>query len=156
MPGRVDGTDTMFLIDENKIPRNLRKYIPYGRIDCDVQEEKAEQNRTRLTMGGEHINNQGDVGTPTSCLLTVKLLVNSVLSTTGAEFMTINIIFFYLNIPLARYNYLRLKLINLPEGVIGKYGLQDKATRNSFVYVEILKGMYVLPQSGLLAQELLE
>ena len=57
---------------------------------------------------------------------------------------------------MARYEYLRLKLTNLPEDVIKQYGLQDKATSDGFVYVEILKGMYGLPQAGLLVQELLE
>ena len=51
---------------------------------------------------------------------------------------------------------MRLKFTNLPEDVIGQYGLQDKATSSSFVYVEICKGMYGLPQYGFLAQELLE
>ena len=50
-----------------------------------------KKNRTRLTVGGDRINYLGDVGTPTASLLTVKLLVNSVLSTAGAEFMTIDI-----------------------------------------------------------------
>ena len=57
---------------------------------------------------------------------------------------------------MARYEYLRLKLTNLPEDVIGKYGIQDKATSEGFVYVEIHKGMYGLPQAGLLAHEFLE
>ena len=74
----------------------------------------------------------------------------------GAEFMTLEIKNFYLNTPLGRYEYLRLKLTNLPEDVIKHYGLKDKATSDGYVYVEIRKGMYGLPQAGLLAQELLE
>ena len=57
---------------------------------------------------------------------------------------------------MARYEYLRLKLTNLPEDVIEQCGLKDKATSDEYVYVDIRKGMYVLPQAGLLAQELLE
>ena len=52
---------------------------------------------------------------------------------------------FYLNTPLGRYEYLRLKLTNLPEDVIKKYGLKDKAISDGYVYVEIRKGMYGLP-----------
>ena len=77
-------------------------------------------------------------------------------STAGAEFTTLNINLFNLNTPLARYAYLQLKLTNLPEDDIEKYGLQDKATSDEYVYVEIIKGMYSLPQAGFLAQELLE
>ena len=109
-----------------------------------------------MTVGGDRINYPGYVGTPTAYLLTVKLLVNSVVSTAGAEFMTLDVKNFYLNTPSARYEYLRLKLINLPEDVIEQYGLKDKATSDGYVYVDIRKGMYGLPQAGLLAQELLE
>ena len=37
-----------------------------------------------------------------------------------------------------------------------QYSLQEKATKDGWVYVEIWKGMYVLPQAGLLAQKQLE
>ena len=70
--------------------------------------------------------------------------------------MTLDIKNFYLNTPLGRYEYLRLKLTNLPEDVIENYGLKDKATSDGYVYVEIRKGMYGLPQAGMLAQELLK
>ena len=95
---------------------------------CDVREVKTEKNRTRLTVGCNRINYLGDVGMPTACLLTVKLLVNSVVSTAGAEFMTLDINFFYMNTPLARYEYLRLKISDLLEDVIEQYGLKDKTT----------------------------
>ena len=51
MPDRVDGTDTMFFIDENKIPKDRRGDVTYGRIVCNVREGKAEKNRTRLAVG---------------------------------------------------------------------------------------------------------
>ncbi|KAL7481488.1 hypothetical protein ACHAW6_008828, partial [Cyclotella cf. meneghiniana] len=63
---------------------------------------------------------------------------------------------FYLNTLLKRLEYIKLKLNNLPEDVIAYYTLQEKATLEGFVYVEIRKGMYGLPQAGLLVQELLE
>ena len=59
--------------------------MTYVRIVCDVREGKAEKNRTSFSVGGDRINYPGDVGTPTACILTVKLLVNSVVSMTGAE-----------------------------------------------------------------------
>jgi hypothetical protein len=42
-------------------------------------------------MGGNLVNYPDDCGTPTADLLTVKLLLNSVLSTENTEFMTIDI-----------------------------------------------------------------
>ena len=126
IPNRVDGTDTMFFINENKIPNNRRRDVTYRQIVCDVRERKAEKNRTRLTVGGNRINYPGDAGTPTACLLTVKLLVNSVVSTAGAEFMTLHIKLFYLDTPLARYEYLRLKLSNLTKDIIEQFVLKVK------------------------------
>ena len=75
---------THFFIGEEKIPRDRRKDVTYGRVVCDVQEGETEKKRTRLTVGGDRINYPGDIGTPTACLLKVKLLVNSVVSTEGA------------------------------------------------------------------------
>ena len=96
-----------------------------------------EKNRTRLTVGGDRINHTSDVNTPTSCLLTVKLLVNNVISTEGAEFMTLDNKIFYLNTPLARYEYLRLKISNFPDDVTEEYNLKENTTKDGFVYVEV-------------------
>ena len=53
--------------------------------------EKGDPYRTRLTVGGNLIVYPGDCGTPTVDLLTVKLLLNSVISTPDAKFVTIDI-----------------------------------------------------------------
>jgi len=89
-------------------------------------------------------------------MLLVKVLLNSVVSTLNAKFMSIDISNFYLNTPMERFEYLKLKLTDVPEEVQLEYKLSDKATADGFVYVEIRKGMYGLLQSGLLAQQLLE
>ena len=49
-----------------------------------------------------------------------------------------------------------MKLTNFPDNVIAHYNLPQKATLDGFVYVAIKKGMYGLPQAGILAQELLQ
>ena len=59
--------------------------------------QKEEINRTRLTFGGNNLSVDMDCGTPTADLLTVKLLINSVISTPGANFRTLDIKDFYLN-----------------------------------------------------------
>ena len=97
-----------------------------------------------------------DCGTPTFDILTVKLLLNSIISTPGAKFLTIDINNFYLNTPMKRFEYMRLKLSDLPEDFVEGYNLKPKSDKNGQIYVEILRGMYGLPQVGLLAQQLLE
>ena len=63
---------------------------------------------------------------------------------------------FYLNMPMDRYEYMRLKLADMPEDVIAHYNLTEMATPDRFIYCEIQKGMYGLPQAGIIAQQLLE
>ena len=55
------------------------------------EREIRRKNCTQLTVGGDRINYPGDVSTPTASLLTVKLLVNSVISTEGSDFTTLDI-----------------------------------------------------------------
>jgi hypothetical protein len=57
-------------------------------------------------VGGDRVNYPGNAGTPSANLLTVKILINSIISTAGAKFMTMNIKDFYLNTPIARYEYM--------------------------------------------------
>jgi hypothetical protein len=57
---------------------------------CSVRPEKIDEpNRTRFTAGGDKINYPGEVATPTAEMLVAKILFNSVISTRGARFMTI-------------------------------------------------------------------
>ncbi len=99
----------------------------------------------------------GNAGTPTTAnLLTIKILINSIISTAGANFMTMDTKDFYLNTPMARYKYMQLRIADMPDDVIEHYNLRDKATPNGYIYCEIQKGMYGLPQAGIIAQELLE
>jgi hypothetical protein len=45
--------------------------------------------------------------------------------------------------------------LDMPEDVIEHYKLRDIATPDGYVYCEIQQGMYGLPQTGIIAQELL-
>ena len=70
-------------------------------------------------------------------LTTVKLLLNNIVSTINAHFMTIDINDFYLNTLMKRSDYMRLKLGNLPMSVVQQYNLEAKATRDGYVHVGI-------------------
>ena len=65
---------------------------------------------------------------------------------------------FYLNTPMTRYKYVKMRLADIPDEVVKEYKLQEneKVTDDGFVYVEVRKDMYGLPQAGILAQQLLE
>jgi hypothetical protein len=70
--------------------------------------------------------------------------------------MAMDIKDFYLNTPMARYEYMQLRIADIPEDVITHYKLTDIATHDGYIYCEIQKGMYGLPQAGIIAQQLLE
>jgi hypothetical protein len=74
----------------------------------------------------------------------------------GARFMMMDISNFYLNSPLARPEYIRIKISDIPEEIINEYNLHDKVTESGHVHIEANKGKYGLPQAGLIANELLE
>ena len=78
----------------------------------------------------------------------------SVISTPEAKFMTIDISVFYLNTPMKIYEYLKLKLSDIPAKIIKQYNLKEKSTADGSVYVEIRKFMYGLPQALLISNKL--
>jgi hypothetical protein len=93
---------------------------------------------------------------PTVDMVTVELHLNSVILTKGACYYTIDLKDFYLMTPMARPKFMRMKIKALPAKIIELYKLNDKATSDGFIYIKIQKGMYGLPQAGILAQELLK
>ncbi len=154
--GRVTGTNTIFFIQKDHVPISRRKDVMNGSFVCELKPNKEEKHCIQLTAGGDRINYPEDVGTPTSDMTLVKILLNSIISTKDAKCMTLDIKDFSLNTPMKKYKYMHLKLVDIPEEIIEEYKLCEIVTDDSYVYCEIKKGMYGLPQVGLLAQELLE
>jgi hypothetical protein len=107
-------------------------------------------------MGGNLLHYPGDCGTPTIDMITVKLHLNSIISTKNARCCTIDLKDYYLNTPMDRPEYMHMKIGDLPPNVIKAYNLNDLATDNGAIYIKIQKGMYGLPQAGTLAQNLLK
>ena len=109
----------------------------------------------RITIGGNLTTFPGNVGTPTASLELAKLVFNSVLSRPGTKFTTFDICNFYLQTPLDIPEYVRLKLSDILDKFLLEYNLLAYA-RDGWVYFEILRGIYGLPQSGMLSNKLLE
>ncbi len=127
--------DTIFFIPWHKVRKERAKDITYGLITCLARPKKIEEpNRTRLVAGGDRVYFPFNAGMLTADLLTVKLLINSLMSTPSARFFTMDIKNFYLCTPMSRYKYMRLKLLDMPEdsiepGAIG-YSWLDGLFRN--------------------------
>jgi hypothetical protein len=56
-----------------------------------IEEHKEEIDLNRLTVGGDQIEYPGDKSTCTAGLTIAKILINSVISTTGARFLVVYI-----------------------------------------------------------------
>jgi hypothetical protein len=80
---------------------------------------------------------------------------NSVLSTEGAKYMCLDIKNFYLTAPLDRYEYMKMPLSLFPSWTKEQYNL-DKLAKNGFVYLEMRRAVWGLPQAGILANKLLQ
>ena len=110
IPGRNKGMNTIFFINKHEVPPDRWKDMTYARIVCNVSPQTEETNQTRLTTGGDKINIPMDCGTPTASLLTVRLLLNSIISTPDAKLLGLDLKDFYLNRNRGNGAYMRQKL----------------------------------------------
>ncbi len=149
-------TNTIEFIFQHEVPVDRIKDVTYGQFVCTVRPEKAETNQMQFTVGGDRINYPGKVATPTAEMLVTKMLFNSVTFMKGARFMTMDISNFYLMTPLHCAEFILIKLSDIPKEAVNKYKLREKATKNGSMYIRAKRGMYGLPQAGLLANKLLE
>jgi hypothetical protein len=103
MPGCNTGTNTIVFIKKDQVPNVRAKDATYGLITCLVWPEKIDElKRTRLFAGGDRVHYPSNAGTPNADLLTIKILINSIISTAGTTFMTMDIKDFYWNTLIAR------------------------------------------------------
>ena len=123
-------------------------------VVCEVKPHKEDPNRTCITVAVSQNFYPGDVGTPTSSLDLVKLIINTFLSRQNARFVCLKFKNFYLQTEMEQSEYVRIKLSDIPQEFIEEYDL-TQAVQNGWIYFEILRGCYGLPQSGRLDNELL-
>jgi hypothetical protein len=74
-------------------------------------------------------------------MLTAKILFNSIISTIDARFMTMDILNFYLNTSLARPEYIRMSIHDIPEEIIIEYKLRNIFAPDNCIYIKIVLGM---------------
>ena len=88
----------MQFIQKNEVPND--NTVTYAIFVCDYRPQKEEKEQTRITVGGDRLEYQREVSTKTSGLTTIKLLLNGVISSAGARFMTTYVKKIYLNTPM--------------------------------------------------------
>ena len=102
VPGLTEGTNRIFFIPKKEVPADQWCNVTYGWIVMNFRPKKADLYRTHLIVGGDRLNYLGKCRTPNVYLLTIKLLLNNVISFPNAKFITIDIKDFYLNTSMAR------------------------------------------------------
>ena len=151
---KIKGTNTMKFIAKHQVPQGRR--ITYMRIVCDHKPHKSDPIRVRLCVGGDRLEFDGPLRTPTADLTTVKVHINSTISTPGSRYMTGDIKNFYLGTPLKIYEYAKIHRKNIPQEYIDAHKLEPLFDNQGFIYVEIQKGMYGLKQAGKIANDQLK
>ena len=142
----------MFFITHDKVTSDRLKDVSYRRIIVNYRSQKKEPHITRLTVRINLIDYAGDVSTPTTEITTAKLITNIAIYTPGARYMCCNIKKFYLGTTFIWYEYIKIPIDILPEEIIDEYNLRNIA-RNGYIYYEIRKVMYGLPQAEILANQ---
>jgi hypothetical protein len=123
----------MFLHHVEKHPRGHKDHLRQNSLR--YKPHKQEKERVRFTIGGDKLDNSGDVTTSTADVTTFKILINSTVSTEDAAMM-MDIKNYYLVTPLPRFEYMKMLLSRFPEEIIQKYNLNALAV-DGWVYIEI-------------------
>ena len=146
------GTNTCFFIPHSEVPADITP--TYVRVVAAYRPEKDDPRRIRWTAGGDRVYYDGNTSTKTADLTTVKILVNSVISTENGRFVTVDLKDFYLGTPMKPkdFAYMRIPISLIPAKIMEMYKLAP-LVENGYVYVRIEKGMYGLPQAGIIANE---
>jgi hypothetical protein len=124
---------------------------------CNVtafRPEKSNPRRVHFTVDGDRVCYNGDVSTNTADLTAVKTMLNSVISTSEAKFVVVDLKDFYLETTMEPKDCacMRIPVSVIPESIMLECDLA-KLVPHKHVCVEIRKGMHGLPQAGRLAND---
>ena len=118
-----------------------------------MKPEKEEKERKRLTVGGNLLDFTGNLITPTASVTTEKCVFNSVVSTPGARCLLADIKHFYITKILPDPEFMRVPLKIIPQETTDTYDLKALVEYQGWIYMRIEKGMYILKQAGIIANQ---
>ena len=81
----------MFFIDKKDITADRWRDVTYGRVVVDYRPENNNPYQIILTVGGDRVKYPGYCVTLIVDLTTVEILLNIIVSTLNAKFMTIDV-----------------------------------------------------------------
>ena len=95
---------------------------------------KKRDHRTRLTAGGNLIYYPGEVSTPTTDFITIKIHINSAIPYVKSRDMCMDINNFYLNKQMDREKYIMIQISMIPKEFVENIISQKKHTMDTFMH----------------------
>ena len=106
------GTEEKEFIKKSQVPQG--KTVPYTRVVTKLGPQKSEPERVRIKVCGNLINYPGGKCTPTTEITTIKMHLNSVVSTPEEKYICIHVHTFYLSMMIEDPNYMMIKVELVP------------------------------------------
>ena len=115
------GTKTIEFIKKSQVTQG--KIVTYALIVAKLRPQKAEPESVKISVGGNLIDYPGDKLTPTIEITTIKIHLNSVMSTPEAKCLCTDVHYFYLNTIMEDPEYMRIKVELVPFEIMDQYEL---------------------------------
>ena len=149
--------DAIEFIHKTEIP--IGRKITYTNFVCNYRPLKFEPYRVRITVGGDKLDYPYTTASPAASIIEAKLIVNSVISDHKkhkSRFCAIDLNNFFLATPMERAEYIRIHKKHITKNFMQEYKLQNKITKDEYLYCKVKKGMYGFKQAAaILAYKLL-
>jgi hypothetical protein len=144
----------MFVMTHNEIKHVLQqgKKFTYGNMVVDYQPQKNDPHCIHITASVNLITYNSSPSIQTADLDMANLHWNSVISTPRAKYMCLDIKNFYLTVQLQYFNYMCMPLILFPIWIQEQHNMKQLAYQG-YVYLEMLRVVWGLPQAGILANK---
>ena len=94
---------------------------------ANIRPQKEDPYRICFNVGGDRLDYPGPTATKNAEIQTANLLFNNSISTKVGQFMCIDLNYFYLGTPMNRYEYMWIKISDIPQDIIDQYGLKEKS-----------------------------
>ena len=149
-------TRTKSIVKCNHLPKHV--IAPRGNIIVKIKPPTSDKPvvtcRVRLTADGSRSQFTGDRSSVTAEIIAVKIFLNSVASDDDCEMITADLQDAYLSeeLPPGQPEYLSLLVSHFPPDCREEFGIPSHLSEDTVIYYHILKGLYGMPQAGLLYQ----
>ncbi len=101
---------------------------------------------------GNLVSYKGELLVRTAGINTAKVHWISIISNRKAKYMCLDIKNVYLTVALKYFKYMKIPLALFPTWIVNQYDL-SKHNKDGWVYLEMRRGVWGLPQAGILANK---